>query len=88
MSTTPTISTRASIVTLLSVKPNNFMNAKVAISEAGIATAAISVERHDFMNNSTVMLARMPPEQIPPRTVCSLPVIRSTPSSASRIAVA
>src|SRR6478752_2124835 len=47
--TTPTISTKASIVTLLSVKPNSFMNANVEMSDAGIATAAIKVERHDFM---------------------------------------
>ncbi len=43
--TTPTISTSASMVTLLSVKPSHRMKANVATIEAGIATDAISVER-------------------------------------------
>ena len=69
--TTPTISARASIVTLFSVNPNSFMNANVEISDAGIATAAISVERHDFMNSSTQMLARMLPVIKCPSISCS-----------------
>jgi len=48
-------------VTLFSVKPNNFIKANVEISEAGIATAAMNVDRQDFMNSKTVMLARMLP---------------------------
>jgi hypothetical protein len=69
--TTPTMSTRASIVTLLSVKPKSFMKANVEISDAGIATAAIRVERHDFMNSNTVMLARMLPTIRWPSISCS-----------------
>ena len=60
--TTPTISTRASIVTLFSVKPMYFITAKAPMMEVGIATAAMSVERHDRMNSSTMMLAMMLPE--------------------------
>ena len=37
------------------------MKANVAMIEAGIATAAMSVERQDRMNSSTTMLARMLP---------------------------
>ena len=69
--TTPTISTRASMVTLLSVKSNSFMTANVAMIEVGIATAAISVERHDRMNSSTVRLARMLPTTRCPSISCS-----------------
>src|SRR3989304_4789041 len=42
--TTPTMSTSASIVTLLSVNPSARIIAKVVTSEAGMATAAITVE--------------------------------------------
>ena len=68
--TTPTISTRASIVTLLSVKPNHFMKANVATIEVGMATAAINVERHDRMKTSTVRQARMLPEMRCPSISC------------------
>ena len=59
--TTPTISTSASIVTLFSVKSNARIMANVEISDAGIATAAIIVERHERMKRSTTRLARMLP---------------------------
>src|SRR5215216_745277 len=51
--TTPTINTNASIVTLLSVKLSARIIPNVEITEHGIATAAISVERHERMNNNT-----------------------------------
>ena len=38
------------------------MNAKVAMIEAGIATDAISVERHDRINSKTVKQARIDPD--------------------------
>jgi hypothetical protein len=60
----------ASIVTLLSVKPNSFIKANVAISEAGMATAAMSVERHDFMKSSTVIVASRLPEIRCPSISC------------------
>src|SRR6476659_2442359 len=47
--TTPTISTNASMVTPFSVKFMARIIAKVEITEQGIATAAIKVERHDRM---------------------------------------
>ena len=55
--TTPTISTRASIVTLFSVKSIAFMTANAPMIDVGIATAAMIVERHDRMNSSTMTLA-------------------------------
>ena len=59
--TTPTISTRASIVTLLSVKSITRIMANVATSDVGMAIAAINVDRHDRMKSSTTPLARMLP---------------------------
>ncbi len=59
--TTPTISTSASIVTLLSVKSSARIIAKVETTDAGMATAAMSVERHERMKSSTTKLARMLP---------------------------
>ena len=43
--TMPTISTSASMVTLLSVKPSAHIMPNVEMTEAGIATAAMTVER-------------------------------------------
>ena len=59
--TTPTIKTSASIVTLLSVKFSARIMPKVEITEQGIATAAIKVERQERMKTSTTKLARMLP---------------------------
>ena len=60
--TMPTMSTSASMVTLFSVKPSGHMHAKVAITDAGMATPAISVERQLRMKASTTRQARMLPE--------------------------
>ena len=51
--TMPTISTRASMVTLLSVKPRASIMPKVEITEAGMATPAITVARQLRMNAKT-----------------------------------
>ncbi len=59
--TTPTISTRASMVTLFRVKLSAFIMPKVAIVEAGMATAAITVERQLRMKASTTSEARIEP---------------------------
>ena len=59
--TTPTIKTSASIVTPFSVKFIARIIAKVEMTEHGMATAAISVDRQERMNNSTTRLARMLP---------------------------
>ena len=59
--TTPTISTSANIVTLLSVKLSARIIPKVAITDVGIAMPAISVERHERMNSSTTRHASMLP---------------------------
>ena len=69
--TTPTINTKASMVTLFKVNPKARMKAKVAMIEAGIATEAISVERHDRMNRSTVKQARRLPVTRCPWISCS-----------------
>src|SRR5213078_3112032 len=47
--TTPTIKTNASMVTLLSVKFRIRIIPNAEITEQGIATAAIAVERHERM---------------------------------------
>ena len=65
--TMPTISTSASIVTLFSVKPNAHIMPKVAMTEAGMATAAMRVERQFRMKSSTTSDARRLP-----RTRCML----------------
>ena len=57
----PTISTRASIVTLLSVKSSAFITPKVAMTEAGMATPAMTVDRQLRMNPITTRQARMLP---------------------------
>ncbi len=59
--TTPTISTSASMVTLLSVKPSAHIMPKVEITEAGMATAAMMVERQLRMKARTTSDARMLP---------------------------
>ncbi len=59
--TMPTISTSASIVMLFKVNPSACMTAKVAMTEVGIATAAITVARQLRMNSSTTALAKMLP---------------------------
>ena len=64
--TTPTISTSASMVMLFSVKFSQYIAPKVAMIEAGIATAAIIVARQLRMNSSTTSDAR-----IAPRIRCS-----------------
>ena len=48
--TTPTISTRASMVTLFIVKSMAFITANAPMIEVGMATAAMSVERQERMN--------------------------------------
>ena len=59
--TMPTMSTSASMVTLLSVKPSAFITPKVAITEVGMATAAITVARQLRMKAITTRQARMLP---------------------------
>ena len=59
--TTPTIKTSASMVTLLSVKFSARIMPNVEITEQGIATAAIKVERHERMKSRTTRLARILP---------------------------
>ena len=59
--TTPTISTRASIVTLFSVKSSPFITANAPMIEVGIATAAMIVDRQERIKTSTMTLAmRLP----------------------------
>ena len=59
--TMPTISTSASIVTLLSVKFSAFIMPNEAITEVGMATAAMTIARQLRMNSSTTRQARMLP---------------------------
>ncbi len=59
--TTPTMSTSASMVTLLRVKPRAFIMPKVEITDAGMATAAMIVERQLRMKANTTSEARMLP---------------------------
>ena len=59
--TTPTISTRASIVMLFKVKLNRRIAPKVEMMEAGIATAAITVARQLRMKSSTTNEANIEP---------------------------
>ena len=49
------------MVTLFSVKPSASMIPKLAITEQGIAIAAMNVERQLFMKSATTRLARMLP---------------------------
>ena len=57
----PTISTSASMVTLFRVKFISFIIANVAMTEAGIATAAIIIARQFRMKAKTTRHARMLP---------------------------
>ena len=59
--TMPTISTRASIVTLFSVKPSAHIMPNAEMTDAGMATAAMTVERQLRMNANTTSEARMLP---------------------------
>ena len=59
--TTPTISTSASMVTLLSVKFSAHIIPKVDMTDAGMATPAMTVDRQERMNASTTSDARMLP---------------------------
>ncbi len=59
--TMPTISTSASIVTLLSVKLSIHIIPKAETTEVGMATAAMNVERQERMNASTTSDARIEP---------------------------
>ncbi len=59
--TTPTIRTRASMVTLFRVKSSAFIMPKVATTEQGMATAAITVERQLRMKANTTSEAKMLP---------------------------
>ena len=59
--TMPTISTSASMVTLLSVKLRKNIMAKAAMTEAGMAIPAMIVERHERMKASTTSEARIEP---------------------------
>ena len=59
--TMPTMRTRASIVTLLSVKSSAAIMPNVAMTDAGIATAAITVDRQLRMKANTTRHARMLP---------------------------
>ncbi len=59
--TMPTMSTRASIVTVLSVKPSAAIRPKVETTDAGMATAAMTVARQSRMKAKTTRHARMLP---------------------------
>ena len=59
--TMPTISTSASMVTLFSVKPSAHIVPKAEMTEAGMATAAMMVDRQLRMNASTTSDARIEP---------------------------
>ena len=59
--TMPTISTKASIVTLFRVKFSAHIIPKVETTDVGMATAAMNVERQERMNASTTSEARMEP---------------------------
>ncbi len=59
--TMPTISTRASMVTLLSVKPRAAIMPNAEITDAGMATAAMIVDRQLRMKAMTTSEARMLP---------------------------
>ena len=59
--TIPTIRTRASIVTLFNVKWRTHIIPKVEITDAGMATAAITVDRQLRMKARTTREARMLP---------------------------
>jgi hypothetical protein len=59
--TMPTISTRASMVTLLSVKFSIHIIPKAETTEVGMATAAMKVDRQERMKASTTSEARMEP---------------------------
>ena len=60
--TIPTIRTRASIVTLLSVKSSNSIIPNVAITDDGIAMPAMIMLRQLLMNSSTTRQARILPK--------------------------
>ena len=59
--TMPTMSTSASIVTLLRVKLSAHIIPNADTTEVGMATAAMKVERQDRMKASTTSEARMEP---------------------------
>ena len=59
--TMPTMSTSASMVTLFRVKSSAFITPKVAMTDVGIATAAMTMARQFRMNASTTRQARMLP---------------------------
>ena len=59
--TMPTISTSASMVTLFMVNLSAHIMPNVEITEQGIATAAMNVERQLRMKANTTRLARMLP---------------------------
>ena len=61
--TTPTINTSANIVTLFMIKPMSFIAANAPIMDAGIATAAMIVDRHERMKTNTIRLAMMLPDK-------------------------
>ena len=65
--TMPVASDSASIVMLLSVKPNAFMSVNVPTIDVGIARAAMNVTRRFRMNRNTTIDASRPP-----RNKCSL----------------
>ena len=59
--TTPTDSASASVVRLLSEKPNARMNPKVAISEVGMASETMKVERHERRKTKVTRIAKTAP---------------------------
>ncbi len=60
--TMPTIKTRASMVTLFRVKPSAHIMPNVERTEAGMATALITVERQLRMKANTTKVARILPK--------------------------
>ncbi len=82
--TMPTISVSASIVIWLSVKSSAAISEKAPMIDAGIATAAISVERKLRRNSRTMMAARMPPSTRCSSMACSDARMNSESSRISR----
>ncbi len=59
--TTPTESARARVVRLLREKPKARMKPNVAISEVGIASETMNVERHERRKTKTTRMASTAP---------------------------
>ena len=83
--TIPTASVNASKVMTLRVKCIIESKVKVAISEAGIATAAMMAERQFHRNRSTTSEARMAPRIRCSSTACSDTLMKVDSSATRRV---